>query len=136
MKIYLDIDGVIINKDLTIPEYGREFISYITTNHDCYWLTTHCKGGYNNALIHLSGCYPPSTLEELAMMKHTNWTDLKTEAMDLDSEFIWLEDHPFESEKMVLKKAHKIDSLVIVDLNRENELRSVQKKIEIISSRL
>ena len=65
-----------------------------------------------------------------------DWKDLKTEAIDLDAEFIWLEDHPFESEKLVLHKAGKIDSLITVDLNRENELRSRQEKIDRISVNL
>jgi hypothetical protein len=133
MKIYLDIDGVILKMDLKIPEYGREFIRYITTNHDCYWLTTHCRGGINNALQYLSKCYPTSALEQFERIKPTDWKDLKTEAIDLNAEFIWLEDHPFESEKLVLNKAGKIDSLITVDLNRENELRDLQEKIEKIS---
>ena len=136
MRIYLDIDGVILTKDLSIPEYGREFLSFVTTNHECYWLTTHCKGGMNNALNHLSTCYPASILEKLAMIKPTDWTVLKTEAMVLDDEFIWLEDCPFESEKMMLNKANKIDSLITVDLKRQNELRSVQEKIESLAGRL
>jgi hypothetical protein len=133
MKIYLDIDGVILKKDLTMPDYGKEFISFLVTNHDCYWLTTHCKGDNNNALNHLSKSYPKSTLEQCKMIKHTNWKDLKTEAIDFHSEFIWLEDYPFEAEQIELKKANKIDSLITVDLNRENELRSVQIRIEMIT---
>ena len=133
MKIYLDIDGVILKKDLTMPEYGKEFISFLTTNHDCYWLTTHCRGGTNNAIDHLSKYYPPSTVEQLKKIKQTNWTDLKTEAIDLNSDFIWLEDYPFEAEKVVLNKANKIDSLITIDLKRENELKSVQKIIEMMT---
>jgi len=133
MKIYLDIDGVILKKDLTIPDYGKEFISFLVTNHDCYWLSTHCKGGNNNALNHLSKSYPQSTLEQFKMIKHTNWIDLKTEAIDLSSDFIWLEDYPFEAEKIVLKQANKMDSLITIDLNRENELKSVQKKVEMVT---
>ena len=70
------------------------------------------------------------------MIKPTDWTVLKTEAMVLDDEFIWLEDCPFESEKMMLNKANKIDSLITVDLKRQNELRSVQEKIESLAGRL
>lgn len=77
MKIYQDLDGVILEKDLTIPDYGKEFISFLVANHYCYWLSTH-------------------------------WTDLKTEAIDLNSDFIWLEDYPFEPEKIVLKKVNRI----------------------------
>ena len=132
MKIYLDIDGVILKKDYTLPEYAKEFISFLTTNYDCYWLTTHCRGGNNKAIDHLSKCYPISTLEQLKMIKQTNWTDLKTEAIDLNSDFIWLEDYPLESEKEILRKANKTSSLITVDLNRENELKSVQNKIELV----
>lgn len=136
MKIYLDIDGVILKKDLTKPDYGEGFISFLITNHDCYWLTTHCRGGENNAIYHMSNCYPLSTLEQLKKIKDTNWTDLKTEAIDLNSDFIWLEDFPFESEKAVLNKANKIDSLIIVNLNRDDELMLVQEKIETMSVKL
>ena len=50
MKIYLDIDGVVLKKDLTVPEFGTEFISFLIKNYDCYWLTTHCKGVNNEAV--------------------------------------------------------------------------------------
>jgi len=136
MKIYLDIDGVILRKDLSIPDYGIEFISFLATNHDCYWLSTHCKGDKNNALNHLSKVYPPTILEQLKKIKPANWTDLKTEAIDMAEDFIWLEDYPFEAEKMVLKRAHKIDSLITVDLNRKNELQSVQNKIEQLTAKI
>ena len=134
MKIYLDIDGVILKKDYTLPEYAKEFISFLTTNYDCYWLTTHCRGGNNKAIDHLSKCYPFSTLEQLKMIKQTNWTDLKTEAIDLNSDFIWLEDYPLESEKKILREVNKMDSLITVNLDRENELKLVQNKIELIIS--
>lgn len=136
MKLYLDIDGVILKKDHTIPEYGQEFISYLVTNFECYWLSTHCKGNTNQALNHLSNCYPPSTLELLKIVKPTNWTDLKTEAIDLHADFIWLEDYPFQAEKQVLDRINKIDSLITVDLSRKNELKLVQRKIEIIAAKL
>lgn len=136
MKIYLDIDGVILKKNLTIPEYGEEFIAYLITNYNCYWLTTHCKGDTQDAINHLSQFYPPSTVEQLKMIKQTNWESLKVEAVDLNSDFIWLEDYPFESEKIVLKKANKINSLITVDLKREDELKSIQKLIEMKTAKL
>jgi len=134
LKVYLNIDGVILKKDLTLPEYGKEFISFLVTNCDCYWLTTHGRGGNNNAINHLSESYPLSTVEQLKMIKQTNWTDLKTEAIDINSDFIWLEDYPFEAEKKVLSAANKIDSLTTVNLKRKDELKLVQKKIEMFIS--
>jgi hypothetical protein len=134
MKVYLDIDGVILKKDLTMPDYGKEFISFLITHYDCYWLTTHCRGGNNNAIKHLSKYYPLSTVEQLKMIKQTNWRDLKTEAIDLNSDFLWLEDYPLESEMKILREVNKIDSLITVNLNREDELKLVQNKIELVIS--
>ena len=133
VKIYLDIDGVLLTKDKKVPEYGEELLSNLTWNHDCYWLTTHCHGGGSNAVEYLSQYYPDSILEKLGGIKQTDWMTLKTEAIDFDSDFIWLDDCPFESEKNVLRKYNKINSLMIVDLNREGELRLIQEKIELIS---
>ena len=132
MKIYLDIDGVILKKDYSLPDYAKEFISFLTTNYYGYWLTTHCRGGSNNSVSYLSEYYPASTIVQLQTIKSTDWTDLKTEAIDLNSDFIWLEDYPLESEKEILRKANRTDSLITVDLNRENELKSVQNKIELV----
>ena len=55
---------------------------------------------------------------------------LKTEAVDFNSEFIWLDDFPFEAEKKVLNKYNRIDALIVVDLKRESELKELRMKIE------
>ena len=130
MKIYLDIDGVILTRDHKIPEYGEEFVSYLISHHECFWLTTHCRGGENGAIKYLSQFYSGTTLAKLKQVIQTDWKDLKTEAVDFDSRFIWLDDYPLESEKMVLKKYNRIDALIVVDLKRESELREIRMKIQ------
>ena len=119
MKIYLDIDGVILTRDHKIPEYGEEFVSYLISHHECFWLTTHCRGGENGAIKYLSQFYSGTTLAKLKQVIQTDWKDLKTEAVDFDSRFIWLDDYPLES-----------DALIVVDLKRESELREVRMKIQ------
>ena len=81
----------------------------------------------------MSKYYPEGTIECLKTIKQTDWETLKTEAIDFKSDFIWLDDYPFESEKAVLKRHHKLNTLIIVDLNRLNELERIQKEIEAIS---
>ena len=44
MNIYLDIDGVILANDKQIANYSEDFIKHLVTNHNVYWLTTHCRG--------------------------------------------------------------------------------------------
>lgn len=133
MKIYLDIDGVLLTRDHKMPEYAEELISYLTEQHKVYWLTTHCRGGDNGAITYLSDYYPGATLARLEQVIQTDWMDLKTEAIDFSSEFIWLDDCPFESEKRALHKYNRINALIVVDLNRESELRGVKMKIEQLS---
>ena len=134
MKVYLDIDGVLLTRDRKIPEYGEEFVSYLISHHEVFWLTTHCRGGVNGAINYLSQFYSGIPLAYLKQVAQTDWMDLKTEAIDFNSRFIWLDDCPFESEKRVLNKYNRIDALMLVDLKRENELREVKMKIEQLSN--
>lgn len=129
MKVYLDIDGVLLTKKMRVPDHGPEFISYITQYFECYWLTTHCRAGENHALKYLSQFYAQRELMNLAKVKPTDWLTLKTEAIDFGIPFIWLEDYPFNAEKKVLEQHGCEDSLLLVDLNKVQELPNVQRQI-------
>jgi hypothetical protein len=124
--LYLDIDGVLLTNKHTKPaDYSSLFIKYIVDKFDCLWLTTHCKGDAGNAIKYLARYFDEKTLKVLTEIKATNWTTLKTEAIDFSQDFIWIDDYPFNSEKEVLLSYNRLDSLVLVDLNNRNELRRV-----------
>jgi len=129
MKIYIDIDGVILTRDHRIPDYAEDLIYYLVANHNCYWLTTHCRGGENRAVNYLAQFYKGEILEKLMLILPTDWLDLKTEAIDFESEFVWLDDYVFVSEKEVLQTLKKSESLIEVDLNRNDELKTIHKRI-------
>jgi hypothetical protein len=106
-KLYLDIDGVLGTAKHTqaAPEVD-EFVDFITRHFDCYWLTTHCKGDSAPTLRYLARFLPPATLEKLRLaVQPTNWDTLKTEAIDLGSDFYWLDDQLFQS-KIAYLQAH------------------------------
>jgi len=126
VQIYLDIDGVILTKDSKVPEYAVEFIQFLVSNFDCHWCTTHCRNGANRTIEYLTPYYDSKTIELLKQVKTTNWDTLKTEAIDLESKFIWLEDFPMQAEKQVLSSCGKLDSLVVVDLSMDQELQRVE----------
>jgi len=46
MNIYLDIDGVLLERNLKPARYAPEFITYVLTHYpdSTYLLTTHCQG--------------------------------------------------------------------------------------------
>ena len=126
MKIYLDIDGVLLDYDNGgVADGAVELIEYIVKEFDCYWLTTHCKGDPMAAVRYLQEYFPDDTVELFKKVKATDWTDLKTEGIDFDSNFIWLDDYPFQAEMAVLENFGASESLLKVNLKNEGELSRI-----------
>lgn len=125
-KLYLDIDGVLLTtKNIKAVDHAEIFIDFILENFDCYWLTTHCRGGNNDNLLKmLSEYFPNNIIKKISKIKPTLWDTLKTEAIDFNCDFLWLDDYVFEAEKKVLKENNCSDNLLIVDLKNEDELSS------------
>lgn len=130
-KLYLDIDGVLLTpKNTRAADGAIEFIDLALSNFDCYWLTTHSKNGNNDQVLKLLAQYfPEDVIEKLKTVKPTKWDTLKTEGIELRSDFYWLDDYAFEAEKQVLKKNCRLDNLILVDLNNKDEL---VKKIKFL----
>lgn len=131
-KIYIDIDGVLLDyKTGQAAPHAEELIMFLTSGrYDCYWLTTHCKGDPATAISYLSKHFSGKVMRRLKKIKVTNWSTLKTEAIEWDCDFIWLEDYPFQAEVSELYNHHKEKALYKVDLTRKEELLDV---IEFIS---
>ena len=126
MKLYLDIDGVLLDYDNDgRAEHSIELIDYITEEFDCYWLTTHCKGDAGTAVDYLSRYFPEDTVRKLRKVKPTNWEDLKTEGIDFESDFIWLDDYPFQAELSVLGNFGMSHAIRKVNLKNKGELLDV-----------
>ena len=131
-KLYIDIDGVLLTiKNTQRPQYAVEFIDYITSAFDCYWLTSHCKEGNNLHLLqYLSPYYDDKTIDKLKKIKPTSWVNAKVEAIDIHSDFYWLDDYVFQFEKEISKGFYKINRLIEVNLNYENELKHIKELLE------
>ena len=126
MKIYLDIDGVLLTAKNTKAGFNSElFIDFLVNSFDCFWLTTHCKGDLKPTIQYLEQFFDHKTMELIKRIKATNWSTLKTEAIDFNSDFYWLDDYPFKSEIKILENFGLRDRLLIVDLNRENEYDNI-----------
>ena len=132
MKLYIDIDGVLLTtKSTQRPKYAVEFIDYIVSNFDCYWLTSHCKEGNITYLIqYLSAYYELETIEKCKRISPTSWKTAKTEAVDFNSDFYWLDDYVFEFEKNVLERNCCLDRWIRVNLNNEDELKYIMIRLK------
>ena len=110
-KIYFDIDGVL--KGTASPQEDViALIRYCLDNYgdSLYWLTTNCKGGENQTNFVVFDVFPAELVEEMYQtFKPANWEVLKTDGIDLDSDFVWFDDNLFESEKNVLESYYVLD---------------------------
>jgi hypothetical protein len=137
-KLYLDIDGVLLTAKHTQAAPGVDaFVEFVTQHFTCFWLTTHCKGDSAPALRYLASFLQPATVERLRQaVQPTNWDTLKTEAIDVATDFYWLDDSPFQSEIAYLQARGVADRLVVIDLNRPNELVNVLKNLQHYDKRI
>lgn len=120
MNIYLDIDGVLLDKNGIVADHFEEFLEKMLEKHDVYWLTTHCHGGECDAIDHISAKnkLSPETLEILQKIKMTDWATLKTDAIDFSQEFVWIDDDVMEAEKKVLLENNAFCNLHEVNLRK------------------
>ncbi len=121
MKIYLDIDGTMIHEDLTEnygkPATGLEDFIVALRPYETYWLTTHCTTGDPVQAIRIMKNVLPTTLHiDIDRIKPTVWQDLKTEALDFSSDFIWFDNDIYPAEWEALKKCGPNQYVVEVDL--------------------
>ena len=119
MNIYLDIDGVLITNGGQPSPHIYEFLKYVTTEYNCIWLTTHCRdGNVENPYNYLSDVLPDCK-EFLKKIKPTTWDILKTEGIDFDQDFIWLDDYLMQSEEKILEEKKVIHNFYKINL-KEN----------------
>ena len=120
MNIYLDIDGVLVDyKSNQMPDLqGFIDIVFEISNGEVYWLTTHSHDGQiERTLQYLSQIVEPEILEKLRSVKPTKWETLKTEGIDLDSDFLWFDDTVFRAEYLKLEEIGKEHCLIKVSNN-------------------
>lgn len=120
MNIYLDIDGVLLANEKNASRHLYKFIDYLVSNHDVYWLTTHCKGDAKYTLQHLSRVLTEDIISLLRAVKPTTWDNNKTEAIDFSKPFVWFDDELYPGEQEDLDQYGAQNSWYEIDLS-ENE---------------
>lgn len=124
MKIYLDIDGVLLANEGSAALYADELLQYVISKYpdSTYWLTTHCWQGENRAVDVLSPHLRPDTVKLLEKVRATDWGELKTDAIDFGGDFIWLDDDLWPDEQKVLEENNALSSFIKVNLHEDPEL--------------
>lgn len=119
MKLYLDIDGVLIGRDGKPAEGLVEFLAFATERFECYWLTTHCDGDSDQVFLYLVGRVPAEAIAYIEKIRPTRFGALKTDGIDFSGPFYWLDDTVFASEQAVLRERGAADAFLHTDINRD-----------------
>lgn len=115
-NIYVDIDGVILTRGGQPALHLDAFLGRVLKKYKVFWLTTRCHGNNNYTVKYLSNFLSPKTIPLIKKIRPTSFQIDKTEAIDFDKNFYWLDNELFNSEKSILRKKNKYDSWIEVDL--------------------
>ena len=115
-NIYIDIEGVVLTRGGVPAAHLKLFLTYILKNYNVFWLTSRCSGDIKYTLEYLSKFIPPEIIPLLSKIRPTSFNIDKTEAINFDEEFYWLDDEIFTSERKMLDKHNRLDSWIEIDL--------------------
>lgn len=130
-NIYLDIDGVILTRGVVPASHLDKFLRYILGNYSVFWLTSKYHGETRKILRYLSQFLSPEIISLLGQVKPTSFDLDKTEAIDFNSNFFWLDDELFDSEKNILRKRNVYDSWIELDL-----IKNPNQLLYLVNSKL
>jgi len=115
-NIYIDIDGVILTRGGIPAAHLDKFLGYILGNYSVFWLTSRCNGDSKYTVKYLSQFLAPQSIALVKKIMPTSFIIDKTEAIDFNKRFFWLDDEIFASEENALKQRDKYDSWIEVNL--------------------
>jgi hypothetical protein len=124
--LYLDIDGVLVGKArpddvrVGLAKHAGEFLEFCLQHFECFWLSTHCPDGDAAPAVRVFARYADDSV--LALVRRvgaTSWRRAKIEAIDLGSDFYWVEDKPAPLELSILESHGVLNRLIHVDTRRE-----------------
>jgi len=139
--LYLDVDGILLGEDsqggygVTLAKHAEEFLSYSTAHYDCHWLTTHCRDGDTGPLMrYLARFADQNVLALAAAVKPTVWCTLKTEAIDLASDFYVIDDGLLQVEQELLARHGLLKRWIQADTRRRpDDLRRVLGLLRLLA---
>lgn len=128
MNVYVDVDLVLLVDEYHAANFAHEFLKYLANHYpdSTYWLTTHCRGDAKTAVERLGKVLKPETMKLIQDIKPTNWDVSKTDAIDFDEPFLWLDDDCYPEEREELIKHGVLDNWIEVDLSKDpNQLQKL-----------
>src|SRR5476649_1318680 len=126
--LYIDVDGVILgwkdisNAEVVLAKHTKEFLEFCLSKYQCFWLTTNSRDGNSEGLMRLLSRYADNdTMEMIRAIPPSKWETFKTEAIDLNSDFYWVEDQLLAHEIKQLKAHSAYKRWIRIDTREDPE---------------
>jgi hypothetical protein len=139
LPLYIDIDGVLFMFgqpeayggregkawNLNLRPYATAFLYWCHSRFDCRWLSAwkeKCPKFAANIYARFAYDWPVIP-----------WNDNKTEGINFNEDFIWIDDDDFNSEQQDLetfRNKYKFQRFILVDKYNINELVVVKDKLQ------
>ncbi len=140
MKVFLDVDGVLLGSDpdkphrLLLADHALDFLAFVLAHAEVHWLAPQGRGDARAVVDHLVRHAKASDRERLmtlaARVGPSDWRGLRTEALPADGRFVWLDDAPEQGELAMLRGRGWLDRWLFVDTREEPEdLRRAQREL-------
>lgn len=129
MKVFVDIDGVLLGPDRDKPhrfalaDHALELLAFVVAKAELVFLSPHANGDVQPAIDqlvrHAKASDRERVLDLAAKAKPCRYRALRTEALPADGDFVWIDDEPTPEELEVLRARGWLDRWLWVDTREE-----------------
>ena len=146
VRLYLAVENVLLHRRERVKRkrrgfeaapYVLDFLTWAVYGFECYWLTSLDRSGSDTRIkrafrVALNLPNLPGELELLFQaVLPTIWESAKAEAIDLDSDFRWIENDPDQETLAFLDRRGLKDRLILCSTNQNpDDLARVRCQLE------
>ncbi|CCQ74194.1 hypothetical protein [Magnetospira sp. QH-2] len=121
MKMFLDIDGVLLTRQGGLSVGAEIFLRHIVDKHEAYWLSTRTNNGtLDGARKAFHGLLHINLIERIQPVR---WTTLKTEALPFGTEnWLWIDDELMFVERQQLEAENALGNFLRINLRKQPDI--------------
>src|ERR1700680_1469575 len=133
--LFLDVDGVLLRRRsgnmrgrdaYEVAPHSLRFLSWVIKCFDLQWLSSRCQGGNATEVCHafryaLGVRELPKDWHILDTIPAARWTTRKVDAIDLSTDFYWVDDNHGEAALAFLASHGRADRAIETNVDRDPE---------------